>query len=442
MIFILLSILTKYQKKITKDPIERLARFNFQEGGSFLIEVNSDVDQNVQIAFFSEKQIPYLESFENSKKSLCDVVLDNKTIQNFIIPIVNGTGTYEGSFSEFYVSIPAGSRCNESTESISITLYCQNPKSNLSFDVHPAIYLKSILFSFYFVLLILWVTFFFVQRQRMGFIWILMTVTLSFLFLDNIIFFFLLLHFSHSEKETFITYVRYVTRAISIMLFYATIVLSAFTVSKDGKRVTRDNLIASFATGVFIAIPITLCESINKTDSELWINYLATVFVFICWFISFQLLYKAWNPIFNQFQSLLNEGKDVSQTPLGKQYRALNMHTILYAIVLFTSIIYVLVPYPMKYAFILSQLVIDFSMFGELLVSILFFWVLKMVFGVDEPDIVSNISLGDESMNPDLRTHLIPDEGNSDFHNRENANASISTTSNETEELPLDSLSK
>lgn len=421
MILLLFSLLTKYEKKIVHDPIERFGRFNFNSGGTFNFEIESEEDQDVQFAFFSEKQIPYLENYENSKKSLCSVPLENRSIQNFIIHIVNGTGNFSGNFSEFYVSIAAGSRCNNSDTPISITATYQNRKYNLSSDVYPVIYLKAVLFCFYFVLIVLWITFFFVQRQRMGFIWILMTVTLSFFFLDNLMFFLLLHHFSHSEKSTFVTYIRYVTRGISIMLFYATIVLSAFTVSRDGKRVTRDNLIASFATGFFIAIPITCSESINKTDSELWINYLATVLLFICWGISFQLLNKAWNPIFHQFQDLLSRGKDASQTPLGKQYRALNMHTILYAIVLFTTINYILIPYPMKYAFILSQLLFDTSMFGELLVSILFFWVLKMVFGVDESEVVSNISgVGDDGMNSELQTHLITDDNISSFHEGEN----------------------
>lgn len=421
MILLLFSLLTKYEKKIVNDPIERFGRFNFKSGGTFLFEIESKEDQDVQFAFFSESQIPYLESYEKSKKSLCSVPLENHTIQNFIIHIVNGTGSFRGSFSEFYVTISAGSRCNNSDEPITIKSVYQNAKYNLSSDVYPVIYLKGILFCLYFILIVLWITFFFVQRQRMGFIWILMTVTLSFFFLDNLMFFLLLQHFLHSEKSTFVTYIRYVTRGISILLFYATIVLSAFTVSKDGKRITRDNLIASFATGLFIAIPITCTESINKTDSELWINYLATVVLFICWGISFQLLNKEWNPIFNQFQELLSRGKDASQTPLGKQYRALNMHTILYAIVLFTTINYILIPYPMEYAFVLSQLLFDVSMFGELLVSILFFWVLKMVFGVSESEVLTNmIGMSDGGINSELQTHLIADDSIASFHEGEN----------------------
>ena len=398
MIAAIFFIFIQYETKLSNDVIERFGRYNFGKNGEYIFTATSEQDQDIMISMFSEDQVPILEQFEDNKKNLCYVSNSNNTAAHFVLSIRNGTGTYSDTFSKFYVIISATSKCNSTDKPVNIIANFRNSQTNLSTDVYPVLFLKPILALFYLVLLILWIIFYFVQHQKIGFIWILMTITLSFFFIDNLICFLLLFHFTKSDDSTAFTYVRYCTRAISLLLFYATIILSAFAITRDEKRIVRDHIIASFATGIFIAVPITFIEEINKTDSELWMNLLASIFLFICWGISFSMLFKTWNKIFDLF----HQQKENSSEPdslITRQYRALNMHTILYAIVLFTSICYVLLPYPMQYAFVLSQFVLDWSCFAELLVSILFSWILKMVFDIKEPS--------DTNCNEEIRSELL-----------------------------------
>ncbi|OHS95626.1 hypothetical protein TRFO_38252 [Tritrichomonas foetus] len=438
MIFFIFSLFFRTSLKLTDSEIHRFGRYNFGIDGEFSFIAKSDVDQFVMVSLFDEHQIPTLEAFESDKRNLCNVVTENNSAIHQIIQIVNGTALFSGTFDESHVIIAAASSCNstimdtvENSEVIIQAIF-KNKNLYLSTDVYPVLFMKPVLAVFYLILLIVWI----IKRQKNAyslFIFTMMTLTLIFFFIDNLIYFLLLWYTSKSDNPTFFTYIRYVTRALSVMLFFATIVLSAFAVSRDGKRLHRDNIIASFATGIFIAIPVTFVEEVNKTDSELWVNFFASVFLFICWGVSFSMLFKAWNPVFEKFQALKNEGNDLqslTQTPLGKQYRALNMHTILYAIVLFTSIVYTLLPYPMKYSFVLSQFILDFSMFFELLTSILFFWILKIVFGVDEKDIANVTSSAPPISTPDIRTELIGNN-NDDFHGGFGSN---------TREMPLEEI--
>lgn len=389
MLFLFSSIFIKYHYKITQNIIKQFDSFNFDTHGEFIFNIQSNESQEISVAMFPESQIDTLEKFQKEKVTFCNESL-NDSIVHFTIPILNGTGFYQGSFNESCVIIPSVSKCINSTQPIIVEVTFHNSHSYLSTDVYPLIFSKGFYSISYFILFILWIVFFFMRKKNVSFIFVIMTITLILFLIDNVFTFIVLYHFSRSDESFGLTNICYFTRSISLIFFYATLALSAFNISLNGQKFPNEYLVSSFATGIFLGVPITCTEYIRKTNSQIYVNCFASVYAFLAWTFSFSILYhKGWDPIFFVHERLKKEGKDLKDTALHKQYYTLNRHIILYAVVCLTTLFYILIPYPMKCAIVASQTILDVSLLAELLTSVILYWKLPTTFGyvnLDIPD--------------------------------------------------------
>jgi hypothetical protein len=166
-------------------------------------------------------------------------------------------------------------------------------------------------------------------------------------------------------------WVRYITRSVSVLLFFGSVVLGSVKVSLLGKdQMTRNHYIGSFATGAFIGIPLTWIEEVNLPDSQLWYNFLAAGWLFLVWYVSFSLLFKQMVKISDEVTEMKDRHINYKETAIGHKYQTLTHHMVLYAMILWTIFLWIMLPFSQKSFFWASQVVWDVPFMVEVVIAV------------------------------------------------------------------------
>ena len=389
MLWAILLVRQTYDLRAGRDKIVTFDRYNFNADGNLTIIAESDSDQMVAIAIYNSTVLAHLEQSEKSDENLCTA--ENLTYKlRYIMDIQGGSARLEIKFNDTEVIAVAASACNTSdVTDVHLTGYFSNSDSLLSADVYPCLYLKPISAIVYSVMMCIWIVFAVKRRPRFTLVWYLLTFTQVLLILDNLIFFGVLWISSKSHDETPLSWVRYITRCISVGMFYCTIIIAAIRVSlPTDKRLNRNHIVGGIATGIFLGVPLTAVEGFNKSDSQLWYNFLAAVWLFMYWGLSFSLMFSGMGPLAAKVDEIRKSGINHKETPIGEQWFALTYHLNLYAFMLFTGLVWVLIPCPEKSYFWTSQVVLDVPFVFEMLLSVILFLSLKQSYDVSSADLV------------------------------------------------------
>lgn len=374
MFFVIFTLIqTAFKEKLTEtDAILVLPRYSFIKKGTIdVIAKSSESLLNITVALFNEEQIRTVNTLKKERTNICQA--ENITaFDYFNITIENGQATFSEEIEIKDVYTLAISSC-DTKNTIEFSIEFKNPHTLLSNDIYPCIYTKPVFFVLYAVALVLWFVAYHYRRIKVSPLWIVMTVTLSLLLLDYMLYT-LQVHIQNrtDNKLTGLVWTRYFSRAISFALFWFVIILSGFDVALDG-HLTLNTIITSGVTGLFLSIPLTFIELYNFADLELWSNVYSSVWLVVCWGISHLAVQSVTKPYIKKMAEIHKSGVDPFTTVCGEHFRSLNYHLIIYAMILFTSLVYILMPYPLSVAFWLSQLVLDLSTFAELITSLFLF---------------------------------------------------------------------
>jgi hypothetical protein len=355
--------------------VQVLSRFNFNAGGNFTFEATSAIPQSILIAVFDRSEFSELQDIRKSHDNLCD--LPNLTLTYLaFLNVSNHTSKSVTAISDRTIVTPAFSVCRSNDSSaISYEALYRNPDSFLSADVHPCLYEKPAMCASYTILLVVWIALSLCKHPERGRVWYFMTLTILLLVADNFIFFSLLYHSLSDDSPTPLTWVRYFSRATSLLLFYVTLIVAAISAAKDpNEKFVYPDFVAAFATGLFLAVPLTFIEEYNQPDSELWTRFLAAVWLFGGWLLSFSHVFKYMKRIIAKLDAMEGERSKNLQTGVGQQYMTVACHLVLYSMLLFTSLTWLLVPYPEMAYFWASQTVLDVPYLVELVFGIVVFW--------------------------------------------------------------------
>lgn len=389
MLFLVLAVRESYNIRHCTDKIVTFNRYNFNPDGNFTLVATSPTDQTIAVALYDSSFLANLVQSEKTGQNLCQA--ENLTCKSrYYVDIVNGTGSLEVIFNDTEVIAVATSACSrENVSDVHIVGYFSNVGTFLSADVHPCLYLKAASAAVYSLMMCVWIIFAVKSRPRFTLVWYLLTITQALLVIDNLLFFGVLWISSSSHEETPLVWVRYITRCLSVGMFYCTIILAAIHVSlPTDRRLNRNHIVGGIATGVFLGVPLTCVEGFNKSDSQLWYNFLAALWLFMYWGLSFSLMFSGMGPLAAKVDEIRKSGVDHRNTPIGEQWFALTYHLNLYALMLFTGLVWVLMPYPEHVYFWTSQVILDVPLLFEMVLSVILFLSLKQSYGVSSQDLV------------------------------------------------------
>ena len=389
MLLLLLAVRESYDIRHGTDKIVTFNRYNFNADGNFTLVATSPTDQTIAVALYDSSFLANLAQSEKAGQNLCQA--ENLTCKSrYYVDIVNGTGSLEVIFNDTEVIAVATSACSrDNVSDVHIVGYFSNVGTFLSADVHPCLYLKATSAVLYSLMMCVWIIFAVKSRPRFTLVWFLLTITQALLVIDNLLFFGVLWISSSSHEETPLIWVRYMTRCLSVGMFYCTIIIAAIHVSlPTDRRLNRNHIVGGIATGVFLGVPLTCVEGFNKSDSQLWYNFLAALWLFMYWGLSFSLMFSGMGPLAAKVDEIRKSGVDHKQTAIGEQWFALTYHLNLYALMLFTGLVWVLMPYPEHVYFWTSQVVLDVPFMFEMLLSVILFLSLKQSYGVSSQDLV------------------------------------------------------
>jgi hypothetical protein len=142
-------------------------------------------------------------------------------------------------------------------------------------------------------------------------------------------------------------------------------VLSSLSVILRNEETLKwKEIVATFAFGLLLGIPLCLIESYNPELSEIWFNFISAVWLYICWQMSFAIGFKRMKLIIAKVEEMKEES-EYKSTEIWKVYMRGSYYFNLYAVALWTSFFWVLFPFPEIEFFWLSQIVLDVFFFAE-----------------------------------------------------------------------------
>jgi hypothetical protein len=337
-------------------------RFVFSSGGTLAIEATSSSNVTLFVGLYDSEALPDFEKSRKQKENLCTIANVTASFMAFI-QIPNGFASYQFNFSKTAIILAAVSVCE--SQAIELTAYFHNPGSCLSADYIPSITLKLAIGIAYAIVALVWGIQTFRRRPPLNMTWALITATLSLFILDNFSEFGILIHDSKVDDPTGFIYFRYALRASSVALFFATLVIASLNVIRQPHDpLDMKGFFAAFTIGLFLGIPLALAETHNFPASEIWMRLIEAVWVYICWQMSFAIAFKRMKELITAVEEA-KSNPNYKSTGVWHHYIVASYYLNLYAVTLWTSFLWVMLPFPEQLFFWTSQITVDLFFFFE-----------------------------------------------------------------------------
>jgi hypothetical protein len=339
-----------------------LDRFVFAPGGSLRIAATSPANTTLFVGIYTSETISDLSAAEGESRALC--ATENSTgPASAVVPVADGAGFWEFPFSERTIVTVALCPCG--SHAVSATALFRNGDSCLSADYIPSIGLKPAVGACYAALAAVWALATVRNRRPINCVWGLITASLALFVLDNFSELIVLLHDSKSDDQTSFRFFRNACRVASPALFVSTMVMAAWDVVRGpDERLQWKEFFALFAVGLFLGVPLMLIETYNAPLTESWKKLLEAGWLFLCWQLLFAIVFKRMKVVIENVDKARKQG-DHKSTSVWQQYMVACYHVNLYAAFLWTSFMWVLIPFPEVHHFWSSQITLDVCFFVE-----------------------------------------------------------------------------